>query len=93
MQVGVFAPNVPATYEAHFGVPIAGAVLCILSTQFGADMLSEKLQQTAAKLLFVDCKFLPVARAALDILSGHASSNNLPLLVLIEDEDTSEEYE
>src|SRR3989304_10013029 len=34
--VAVMAPNVPAAFEAHFGVPMAGAVLNALNTRLHA---------------------------------------------------------
>ena len=34
--VAVMLPNVPAMIDAHFGVPMAGAVLCVLSASASA---------------------------------------------------------
>ena len=38
--VAVMAPNVPEIFEAHFGVPMAGAVLNCLNTRLDAAMLA-----------------------------------------------------
>ena len=38
--VAVLAPNTPALYEAHFGVPMAGAVLNALNTRLDAATLA-----------------------------------------------------
>src|SRR6516162_3252812 len=37
--VAVMAPNVPAMYEAHFGVPMSGAVLNTLNTRLDAPTI------------------------------------------------------
>ena len=38
--VAVMAPNIPALYEAHFGVPMCGAVLNALNTRLTRQRLS-----------------------------------------------------
>ena len=63
--VAVIAPNVPAMVEAHFGVPMAGAVLNTLNTRLDAATLRFMLEHGGAKLLLVDREFAPVMRAAL----------------------------
>ena len=39
-QVSVLLPNVPAMYEAHFGVPMSGAVLNSINTRLDARTVS-----------------------------------------------------
>jgi fatty-acyl-CoA synthase len=77
--VAVLAPNIPAMYEAHFGVPMAGAVLNTLNTRLDAASLAFMLQHAGAKLVLVDREFAAVARKAL------ASMQAPPLAVDIED--------
>lgn len=79
--VAVLAPNIPAMYELHFGVPMSGAVLCTLNTRHDSSMVSLLLKHSDAKILFVDHELLDIAKGALEILSK--STTNLPLLVLI----------
>ncbi|KAK2991940.1 hypothetical protein RJ640_027831 [Escallonia rubra] len=67
--VAAVAPNVPALYELHFGVPMAGAVLCALNTRLDAAMLATLLEQPQAKTIFVDYQFLEVVLQALEIVS------------------------
>lgn len=67
--VVALAPNVPALYELHFGVPMAGAVLSALNTRLDASTLALTLEQLNAKLIFVDYQFNDVALKALDLLS------------------------
>ena len=63
--VAVLAPNVPALLEAHYGVPMAGAVLNALNYRLDARSIGFILGHGAAKLLIADREFGPLAREAL----------------------------
>ncbi len=62
--VAVLAPNVPALLEAHYGVPMAGAVLNALNYRLDARSIAFILQHGAAKLLIADHEFAFLARDA-----------------------------
>jgi len=71
--VALMAPNVPAAYEAHFGVPMAGAVLNALNVRLDADAIAFMLDHGEARVLLTDREFAPViapalARCARDLL-------------------------
>ncbi|XP_031109115.1 probable acyl-activating enzyme 1, peroxisomal [Ipomoea triloba] len=84
--VAALAPNIPAMYELHFGVPMAGAVLCTLNTRYDSAMIAVLLKRSEPKLLFVDDQFLDIAQGALEILSRSSGAIKLPRLVVIHDE-------
>jgi fatty-acyl-CoA synthase len=63
--VAVMAPNVPALLEAHYAVPMAGAVLNPLNYRLDARSVAFILGHGAAKLLIADREFGPLAREAL----------------------------
>eukprot|EP01018_Ginkgo_biloba_P006172 Gb_00510 [translate_table: standard] len=84
--VSVVAPNVPATYEMHFGVPMAGAVLNTLNIRHDPHTMSVILRHSGAKVVFVDYEFLEVVQAALGILSHE--TKEIPLLILIDEMET-----
>src|SRR5690242_21260663 len=63
--VSVLAPNVPALLEAHYGVPMAGAVLNALNYRLDARAIAFILQHGAAKLLIGDHEFASLAGDAL----------------------------
>ena len=63
--VAVMAPNIPALYEAHFGVAMAGAVLNALNTRLDAETLSFILEHGAAVVLLTDREYAPVMAQAL----------------------------
>jgi fatty-acyl-CoA synthase len=62
--VAVMLPNIPAMYEAHFGVPMAGAVLNALNTRLDAEAIGFMLKHGEAKLLITDREFSPVIEKA-----------------------------
>ncbi|XP_042477987.1 butanoate--CoA ligase AAE1-like [Macadamia integrifolia] len=70
-------------YELHFGVPMAGAVLCTLNTRHDPATISTLLRHSEAKIIFVDYQFAEIANVALDLLSKTATKK--PLLVPILD--------
>ncbi|MFN3985249.1 MAG: acyl-CoA synthetase [Rhodocyclaceae bacterium] len=68
--VAVMLPNVPAMFEAHFGIPMTGAVLNTLNTRLDAEAIAFMLGHGEAKVLITDPEFAPTVRAALDLLQG-----------------------
>ena len=63
--VAVVAPNVPAMYEAHFGVPMCGAVLNTLNTRLDPEAIAFMLNHGEAKALLTDREFSATVSAAL----------------------------
>jgi fatty-acyl-CoA synthase len=66
-------------YEAHFGVPMTGAVLNTLNTRLDAGSLAFMLDHGEASVLLVDREFSPVVSRALQ------STSVRPLVVDIDD--------
>ena len=66
--VAVLAPNVPAMYEAHFGVPMTGAVLHTLNMRLDAEAIAFQLTHGEAKVFIADREFSAVAKRALTML-------------------------
>ena len=66
--VAVMAANIPAHFEAHFGVPMAGAVLNALNIRLDAETITFILQHGEAKVLLTDTEFAPVIGKALKLL-------------------------
>ena len=55
--VAVMAPNVPAMFEAHYGVPMTGAVLNTLNTRLDAETVAFMLAHGEAKVLITDREY------------------------------------
>ena len=77
--VAVLAPNIPEMLEAHFGVPMAGAVLCTINIRLDAPAIAFQLRHSGAKAFLVDSEWAAVAEAAL------AEVPDPPLVVAIAD--------
>jgi len=73
--VAVMAPNIPAMLEAHYGVPMAGAVLNTINTRLDAPAIGFGLQHGSAKVLLADRDYAELVRGALKTLKQ-------PLLVV-----------
>jgi fatty-acyl-CoA synthase len=63
--VAVMLPNVPAMVEAHFGIPMAGAVLNTLNTRLDPETIAFMLDHGEAKAVIVDPEFAPVMKRAI----------------------------
>ncbi|KAB1213872.1 Acetate/butyrate--CoA ligase AAE7, peroxisomal [Morella rubra] len=84
--VAVIAPNVPAIYEAHFGVPMAGAVLNAVNIRLNASTIAFLLGHSSAAVVMVDQEFFALVEEALKILSEKNKGYRPLLLVVIGDE-------
>ena len=65
--VSVMLANTPAMLEAHYGVPMSGAVLHSINTRLDPVTIAFQLDHSDAKVLIVDREFLATVRAALDL--------------------------
>ena len=63
--VAVMLPNTPPMVEAHFGVPMSGAVLNALNTRLDAEAIAFMLNHGEAKVVIVDPEFVPTMKKAL----------------------------
>ncbi|MCE8525035.1 acyl-CoA synthetase [Ruegeria pomeroyi] len=80
--VSIIAANIPEMYEAHFGVPMVGAVLNAINTRLDAPIIAFILTHAEAKALIVDPEFSTVVRDALAQIER-------PDLLVIDIEDAS----
>ncbi len=82
--VALMAPNIPPMLEAHFAVPMAGAVLNALNIRLDARTIAHILEHGEAKVLITDREFSPVIREAL------AQCSRELLVIDIDDEPVGE---
>jgi fatty-acyl-CoA synthase len=66
--VAIMAPNIPAIFEAHHGVPMTGAVLNALNYRLDAATVAFILQHGGASVLLTDREYSPIVEAALAML-------------------------
>ncbi|QMV73093.1 acyl-CoA synthetase [Comamonas piscis] len=79
--VAVMLPNTPPMVEAHFGVPMAGAVLNALNTRLDPQTIAFMLDHGEAKALIVDPEYAGVVAKALALRQSQAPI----LLIDVED--------
>ena len=77
--VAVMLPNTTEMVEAHFGVPMTGAVLNALNTRLDADAIAFMLEHGGAKILITDREFSATIAAAIERLA------HKPLVVDVDD--------
>jgi fatty-acyl-CoA synthase len=75
--VAVMLPNTPPMVEAHFGVPMAGAVLNTLNTRLDPETIAFMLDHGEARAVIVDPEFAPAMAKALAL-----RQSTEPLLVI-----------
>ncbi|MDE2592931.1 MAG: acyl-CoA synthetase [Burkholderiales bacterium] len=75
--VAVLLPNTPPMVEAHFGVPMAGAVLNALNTRLDPEAIAFMLDHGEAKAVIVDPELSGTMGKALALRQSKA-----PLLVI-----------
>jgi len=75
--VAVMLPNTPPMVEAHFGIPMAGAVLNALNTRLDPETVAFMLDHGEAKVVIVDPEFSGTLHKALAL-----RQSTRPLLVI-----------
>lgn len=78
--VSVVAPNIPAIFESHFGVSMAGAVLNTINTRLDADTIGFILNHAESKVLITDREFSQTVKQAI------TKCKNQPLVIDIDDD-------
>jgi fatty-acyl-CoA synthase len=77
--ISIIAPNINEHFEAHFAIPMSGAVLNSINTRLDAETIAFIMQHAETKVLFVDKEFSLVVDKALHMVP------NRPLVIDIED--------
>ncbi len=68
--VAIMAANTPELFEAHFGIPMCGAVLNTINTRLDADTIAYILDHGDAKVFITDTQFSPTVKQALAMLGN-----------------------
>ena len=80
--VAVMLPNTPPMVEAHFGIPVTGAVLNALNTRLDAEAIAFMLDHGEARVVIVDPEFAGTMQKALALRTSTA-----PMLVINAEDD------
>ncbi|HEX5515189.1 MAG TPA: acyl-CoA synthetase [Gammaproteobacteria bacterium] len=77
--VAVMLPNIPEMLEAHFGVPMIGAVLNTLNVRLDAEAIAYMLDHGQAKVLITDREFSGTIAKVLELVEKK------PLVIDVDD--------
>jgi len=80
--VAVMLPNTPPMVEAHFGVPMTGAILNCLNTRLDPESIAFMLNHGEAKVVIVDPEFSHTMVRAIEIAARETSSKVRDLMVI-----------
>ena len=75
--VAVMLPNTPPMVEAHFGIPMAGAVLNALNTRLDPESIAFMLNHGEAKVVIIDPEFSGVMKKALELVKKESARDIL----------------
>ena len=67
--VSMICPNLPEHFEAHFGVPMSGAVLNSINTRLDAAGVAFILEHAEAKILITEKEMSGVVSKALELMT------------------------
>ena len=82
--ISIFAFNTPEMFEAHFAIPMSGAVLNTINTRLDAATVAYIIDHGEAKLFIVDRQLWPILQAALE------TSTLQPEIIIIDDVDATD---
>jgi len=78
--VAVMAPNIPAMFEAHYAIPMTGAVINALNTRLDPSSVAFMLEHGEAQVLLTDRELSGTVAKALQMLTKR------PLVIDIDDD-------
>ena len=73
--VSIIAANTPEIFEAHYSIPMIGAVINTINTRLDAETIAYILDHSDAKLLITDTQFSPTMKKALNLYG-----KNIPII-------------
>jgi fatty-acyl-CoA synthase len=85
--VAVMLPNTPPMVEAHFGIPMTGAILNCLNTRLDPESIAFMLNHGEAKVVIVDPEFSHTMARAIEIAALEPSSKVQDLIVIDVEDD------
>ena len=71
--VSILAANTPELFEAHYSIPMIGAVINAINTRLDPQTIAYILDHSDAKFLITDTQFSPVIKKALELISKKIS--------------------
>jgi len=79
--VSILAANTPELFEAHYSIPMTGAVINTINIRLDLQTISYILEHSDAKLFIVDTQFSPVIKKALQQFN-----KKIPVIDIVDDQ-------
>ena len=86
--VSIMAPNTNAMYEAHFAIPMIGAVINTINIRLDPKTISFILTHSDSKIIFSDTEFLPTIKEAFKI-----GKHKIPIIFINDCKDFSSNFD
>ena len=90
--VAVMLPNTPPMVEAHFGVPMSGAVLNCLNTRLDPEAIAFMLNHGESRVVLIDPEFSLTMKKALAIAKQQPDSRAEQIIVIDIEDDLYDGY-
>ncbi len=78
--VSILAANTPELFEAHYSVPMTGAVINTINVRLDPHTIAYILDHSDAKLFIIDTQFSPTIKKALELVS-----KKIPIIDIVDD--------
>ena len=79
--VSILAANTPELFEAHYSVPMTGAVINTINIRLDPHTITYILKHSDAKLFIVDTQFSPVIKKSLEQIS-----KKIPIIDIVDEQ-------
>ena len=79
--VSVLAANTPELFEAHYSIPMIGAVINTINIRLDSSTIAYILDHSDAKLFIVDTQFSPTIKKALELVS-----KKIPIIDIVDEQ-------
>tara|TARA_B100001123_G_scaffold163326_1_gene188177 strand:+ start:4275 stop:5909 length:1635 start_codon:yes stop_codon:yes gene_type:complete len=79
--VSILAANTPELFEAHYSIPMTGAVINTINIRLDPQTISYILEHSDAKLFIVDTQFSPAIKKALKQFN-----KKIPVIDIVDDQ-------
>ena len=80
ITVSIIAANTPELFEAHYSIPMTGAVINTINIRLDSQTIAYILEHSDAKLFIVDTQFSPIIKKALEIVK-----KEIPIIDIVDE--------
>jgi len=79
--ISILAANTPELFEAHYSIPMTGAVINTINIRLDPHTIAYILDHSDAKLFIMDTQFSPTIKKALELIS-----KKIPIIDIVDEQ-------